>query len=97
MKVSLIAAVAAVTLGMSGAALAGTPLYPHNDHQQQVARNGVVLPSQRPTYLARNSVVLPSQRPTYLARNSVVLPSQRPTYLARNSVVLPDQRPSYLA
>jgi hypothetical protein len=82
MKNSLIAAVAAVTLGMSGAALAGTPLYPQSGHHQQVARNNVVLPSQRPTYLARNSVVLPSQRPTYLARNSVVLPSQRPSYLA---------------
>jgi hypothetical protein len=82
MKTSLIAAVAAVTLGMSGAALAGTPLFPHNDHHQQVARNDVVLPSQRPAYLARNSVVLPSQRPAYLARNSVVLPSQRPSYLA---------------
>jgi hypothetical protein len=81
MKTSLFAAVAAVTLGLSGAALAGTPLYPHNDHQQQ-ARNSVVLPSQRPAYLARNSVVLPSQRPAYLARNSVVLPSQRPAYLA---------------
>jgi hypothetical protein len=66
MKSSLIAAVTAVTLGMSGGAFAGTPLFPHSDHQQ-VARNSVVLPSQRPTYLARNSVVLPSQRPTYLA------------------------------
>ncbi|WP_419760296.1 hypothetical protein [Acidisoma sp.] len=97
MKNLMIAAVAAVTLGMSGAAFAGSPLYPQNDHHQQVSRNDVVLPSQRPSYLARNSVVLPSQRPSYLARNSVVLPSQRPSYLARNSVVLPSQRPSYLA
>ena len=82
MKTSLIAAVAAVTLGMSGAALAATPLFQHNDHQQQVARNSVVLPNQRPAYLARNSVVLPNQRPAYLARNSVVLPNQRPAYLA---------------
>ncbi len=97
MRNSLIAAVAAVTLGMSGAAFAGSPLYSHNDHQQQVARNSVVMPSQRPAYLARNSVVLPNQRPAYLARNSVVLPNQRPAYLARNSVVLPNQRPAYLA
>ncbi len=68
MRTSLIAAVAAVTLGLSGAAFAGTPLFPHNNgHQQLVARNSVVLPSQRPAYLARNSVVLPSQRPAYLA------------------------------
>jgi hypothetical protein len=80
MKTSLIAAVAAITLSMSGAALAGSPLFPHNDHHQQ-ARNSVVLPSQRPSYLARNDNVLPSQRPAYLARNDNVLPSQRPAYL----------------
>jgi len=82
MKTSLIAAVAAVTLGMSGAALAGSPLFPHNDHQQQVARNSNVLPDQRPAYLAGNSSVLPDQRPAYLAGNSSVLPDQRPAYLA---------------
>jgi len=80
MKTSLIAAVAAVTLGMSGAALAGTPLFPHH---QQLAGNNVVLPSQRPTYLAgSNNVLIPAQRPTYLAGNNVVLPAQRPAYLA---------------
>ncbi len=98
MKNFVIAAVAAVSLGMTGAAMAATVVPPAATtvHAEQ-ARNSVVLPSQRPTYLARNSVVLPSQRPTYLARNSVVLPSQRPTYLAGNSVVLPSQRPAYLA
>ncbi len=82
MRTSLIAAVAAVTLSLSGAAFAGSPLYPQNNHAQQVARNSTVLPSQRPDYLARNSTVLPSQRPDYLARNSTVLPDQRPSYLA---------------
>ncbi len=67
MKNFLIAAVAAVTLGLSGAALAGTPLYPHSNHAQQLARGGDVLPSQRPAYLARNGDVLPSQRPAYLS------------------------------
>ncbi len=95
MKTFLMAAVAAISLGLTGAAMA-SPIVPHTANAQQ-ARNSVVLPSQRPTYLARNSTVLPSQRPTYLARNSTVLPSQRPEYLAGNSVVLPSQRPAYLA
>jgi hypothetical protein len=97
MKNFVIAAIAAVSLGMTGAAMASVvPPTAKTAHAEQ-ARNSVVLPSQRPAYLARNSVVLPSQRPAYLARNSVVLPSQRPAYLARNSVVLPSQRPAYLA
>jgi hypothetical protein len=83
MRNFVIAAVAAASLGMTGAAMASTvvPPAPQAAHAEQ-ARNSVVLPSQRPAYLARNSVVLPSQRPAYLARNSVVLPSQRPAYLA---------------
>jgi hypothetical protein len=81
MKMFLMAAVAAVRLGFTGAAMA-SPIVPHTAHSQQQAQNSVVLPSQRPAYLARNSVVLPSQRPEYLAGNSVVLPSQRPAYLA---------------
>ena len=80
MKTFLIAAVAAVSLGMTGAAMA-LPIVPHAAHSQ-LAGNSVVLPSQRPAYRAGNSVVLPSQRPAYLAGNSVVLPSQRPAYLA---------------
>lgn len=98
MKTSLIAAVAAATLSLTGAAFAApSPGYPQAAPSHQQARNSTVLPSQRPAYLARNSTVLPSQRPAYLARNSTVLPSQRPAYLARNSTVLPSQRPSYLA
>jgi hypothetical protein len=81
MKTSLIAAVAAVTLGLSGAALAESPLNLQNNHQH-IARNDAVLPSQRPAYLAKDDVVLPSQRPAYLAKDDVVLPSQRPAYLA---------------
>jgi hypothetical protein len=83
MRNIFMAAVAAVTLGMTGAAMA-SPIVPHTAktaHAEQ-AQNSVVLPSQRPAYLAQNSVVLPSQRPAYLAQNSVVLPSQRPAYLA---------------
>ena len=80
MKRLLMAAVAAASLGMTGAAMA-SPIVQHTPNSQQ-AQNSVVLPSQRPAYLARNSVVLPSQRPEYLAGNSVVLPSQRPAYLA---------------
>ncbi len=96
MKSMILAAVAAVTLGMTGAALADAPIR-HSLAGAQTAGNSVVLPSQRPSYLARNESVDPQQRPAYLAGNSVVLPSQRPAYLASNSVVLPSQRPSYLA
>jgi hypothetical protein len=95
MKNMILAAVAAVTLGMTGAALADSPMHHHASAQQ--ARNSVVLPSQRPSYLASRGTVLPSQRPTYLASRGDVLPSQRPTYLAGNSTVLPSQRPAYLA
>jgi hypothetical protein len=80
MKTFLLAAVAAVSLGVTGAAMA-SPIVAHTAHAQQ-AQNSVVLPSPRPAYLARNSNVLPNQRPAYLAGNSVVLPSQRPSYLA---------------
>ncbi len=80
MKTFIMAAVAAVSLGLTGAASA-SPIVPHTAASQQ-AQNSVVLPSQRPAYLARNSVVLPSQRPTYLAGNNSVLPNQRPAYLA---------------
>lgn len=66
MKSMILAAVAAVTLGMTGAALADAPIR-HNLAGAQTAGNSVVLPSQRPAYLAGNSVVLPSQRPSYLA------------------------------
>jgi hypothetical protein len=96
MKSMILAAVAAATLGMTGAALADAPVH-HALTNTEQARNSDVLPSQRPAYLAGNSNVLPSQRPAYLAGNSSVLPSQRPTYLAGNSSVLPSQRPSYLA
>jgi hypothetical protein len=65
MKTLLMAAVAAVTLGMTGAAMA-LPIVPHTANSQQ-AQNSVVLPNQRPAYLAGNSVVLPNQRPAYLA------------------------------
>jgi hypothetical protein len=83
MKTFLMAAVAAASLSLTGAAMA-SPIVPQtaNTAHAQQAQNAVVLPSQRPAYLARNSVVLPSQRPEYLAGNSVVLPSQRPAYLA---------------
>ncbi|MCB8876277.1 hypothetical protein [Acidisoma silvae] len=96
MKSMILAAVAAVTLGMTGAAMADAPIR-HNLAGTEQARNSQVEPSQRPAYLARNSTVLPSQRPAYLARNSTVMPSQRPAYLASRGEVLPSQRPSYLA
>jgi hypothetical protein len=66
MKNLLMAAVAAASLGLTGAAMASPPV-PHSVKTQQQAQNSVVLPSQRPAYLAQNSVVLPSQRPAYLA------------------------------
>jgi hypothetical protein len=65
MKKFLLAAVAAVSLGMTGVA-AASPIVAHTANSKQ-ADNAVVLPSQRPQYLAGNSVVLPSQRPAYLA------------------------------
>ncbi|WP_158805601.1 MULTISPECIES: hypothetical protein [unclassified Acidisoma] len=81
MKNFLMAAVAAVSLGMTGAAMASQPMMRHSVDQQ--ARNDQVAPQQRPAYLASNgaqgnSSVLPSQRPAYLSW----LPSQRPDYLA---------------
>jgi len=51
MKNMLMAAVAAVTLGMTGVALAGEPMIHHGVHNQ-VARNEQVAPNQRPAYLA---------------------------------------------
>ncbi|GAB0118310.1 hypothetical protein [Acidisoma sp. 7E03] len=93
MKTMLMAAVAAVTLGMTGAALADQV----TDKQPASGQSQSVMPNQRAGYLARNESVLPSQRPAYLARNESVLPSQRPAYLARNESVLPSQRPAYLA
>jgi hypothetical protein len=92
MKSIMMAAIAAVTLGMTGVAMADQPVARHKTSQQ--ARNETVLPNQRPTYLAGNSTQ---------GSNSVVLPSQRPAYLASNnaqgsnSVVLPSQRPAYPA
>jgi glycerol dehydrogenase-like iron-containing ADH family enzyme len=65
MKTILMAAVAAVTLGMTGVALAGEPVL-HHGVQGQMARNEQVAPQQRPAYLARNEQVSPQQRPTYL-------------------------------
>jgi hypothetical protein len=71
MKSSFIAAIAAVTLGMTGVAMADQPV-PRHDASQQ-ARSETVLPDQRPAYLASNSA---------RGSNSVVLPNQRPKYLA---------------
>jgi hypothetical protein len=81
MKTMLMAAVAAVTLGLTGTALAeqaGVTLTKH----AVLARNEQVAPRHHPAYLASRGDVLPSQRPTYLASRGDVLPSQRPTYLA---------------
>ena len=80
MKNVLMAAVAAVTLGMTGVALADAPIVHHGD-QGQVARNEQVAPQQRPAYLSRNEQVAPQQRPAYLSRNEQVAPQQRPAYL----------------
>jgi CelD/BcsL family acetyltransferase involved in cellulose biosynthesis len=96
MKNIMMAAVAAVTLGMTGVAMAGEPIV-HHAVQVQTARNEQVSPQQRPAYLARNESVSPQQRPAYLARNESVSPQQRPAYLARNESVSPQQRPAYLA
>ena len=51
MKNSLMAAVAAVTLGMTGVAMAGEPIVHHAVHTQ-MARSESVSPQQRPAYLA---------------------------------------------
>jgi hypothetical protein len=97
MKNTLMAAVAAVTLGMTGVAMASVPIV-HHAVQGQMARNESVAPQQRPAYLARSdSQSTPEQRPAYLARNESVAPQQRPAYLARNESVAPQQRPAYLA
>ncbi|MBW4022749.1 MAG: hypothetical protein HIU92_06340 [Proteobacteria bacterium] len=84
MRNFLMAAVAAVSLGLTGSALAATvsPSQAQQIHAAADGGNSVVLPSQRPSYLAGNEVVLPSQRPVYLAGNEVVFPNQRPAYLA---------------
>jgi hypothetical protein len=95
MKNFLMAAVAVVSLGMTGAAIASEPMLHHGVSPQ--ARNETVLPNQRPTYLARDEEVSPQERPAYLSRNETVQPNQRPTYLARNEQVSPQQRPAYLA
>ena len=94
MKNFLVAAVAAVSLGMTGAAIASEPTPHHGVSAQD--RNEAGRPNQRPTYLARDEQVSPQQRPAYLSRNETVLPKQRPTYLARNEQVSPQQRPAYL-
>jgi hypothetical protein len=78
MKPTLIAAVAAFSLSMSGVALAD----PVSAKQPSVGQSQVVYPNQRAGYLAQNGVVMPNQRAQYLAGNSSVLPSQRPAYLA---------------
>jgi hypothetical protein len=98
MKNTLMAAVAAVTLGMTGVAMASVPIV-HHAVQGQMARNESVAPQQRPAYLARSdSQSTPEQRPAYLARSdSQSTPEQRPAYLARNESVAPQQRPAYLA
>lgn len=94
MKSILMAAVAAVTLGMTGAALASQTAAP----QTANPNSQLVMPGHHLRHLAGNNTVLPSQRPTYLAGNNTVLPSQRPIYLARGGYdVSPQQRPSYLA
>jgi hypothetical protein len=91
MRNIFMAAVAAVALGTTGAALASQSTTGHGASPQ--ARNEAVLPNQHLEHLARNgaqggSDVLPSQRPKYLASNgtqgseSVSTPSQRPTYLS---------------
>ncbi|MCB8875322.1 hypothetical protein [Acidisoma silvae] len=81
MNKGIIAAVTAAVIGIGGAGLATSQAH-HSTGSEVMARNSVVMPSQRPTYLARNGEVMPSQRPSYLARNSAVMPSQRPSYLA---------------
>jgi hypothetical protein len=78
MKSILMAAVAAVTLGMTGAALADQV----SAKQPASGQSQVTMPNQRAGYLAKNDVVMPNQRAQYLARNESVLPSQRPAYLA---------------
>jgi hypothetical protein len=78
MKSIMMAAVAAVTLGMTGAAMAD------NISAKQPSTNGntqVIMPNQQAGYLARNEQVSPQQRPAYLARNEQVAPQQRPAYL----------------
>ncbi len=88
MKTILMAAVAAVTLGMTGAAMAD-----QGTAKQPAANSQLVMPSPHATYVAQaqggGTDVLPSQRPAYLAAylppgatNQDVLPSQRPSYLA---------------
>ena len=92
MRTILMAAVAATTLGMTGAGLAKQPIA--DDGGSRQARNETVLPTQHYENIAGNSaqgssVVLPSQRPQYLANNgaqgsnsvSSPSPSQRPAYL----------------
>ncbi|HTI01167.1 MAG TPA: hypothetical protein VL752_09500 [Acidisoma sp.] len=81
MKTMLMAAVAAVTLGMTGAALAEQASATLTKHSV-LARNEQVVPPRRPVYRASRGDVLPSQRPAYLASKGDVLPSQRPAYLA---------------
>jgi hypothetical protein len=80
MRKFLLAAVVAVSSGMTGGAVADTA----NVHQAISVRqpwSSIGLPSQPPTYLAGNSSVLPSQRPAYLSQNDVALPDQRPVGL----------------
>jgi hypothetical protein len=99
MKNILMAAVAAVTLGMTGVALAGQPIVRHAA-QGQVAGNEVVLPNQRPAYLAENNHEwTKEQRPAYLAENNHEWTrEQRPAYLAENNHEWTrEQRPAYLA
>jgi hypothetical protein len=65
MKTMIAGALALVTLAGAGQALGALPTT--GESQPRLARNEVLLPSQRPVYLAGNSVVLPSQRPAYLS------------------------------
>jgi hypothetical protein len=65
MKIAIAGTLAMLTIAVAGHASATLPA--SGGGHPQLARNEVVLPSQRPAYLAENSVVLPSQRPAYLA------------------------------
>jgi hypothetical protein len=62
MRTFVVAAAAAMSLGIKSVADAAHPII-HQTISTQQARNGVVLRSQRPVYVAGNSSVLPSQRP----------------------------------
>jgi hypothetical protein len=65
MRLAITGTLAMLTIAVAGHATATLPT--SGSSHPQLARDEVVLPSQRPVYLARNSVVLPSERPAYLA------------------------------